>query len=533
MKIGIGADTGDFEKGARKVKQEMKDLEKVSGDAFSTIADALGIDLGKLQQFSSALSGLGNKLAQTGKEGTTAFQAISKSIAPVAAGIAGLGLTAAIALFKQLNAEADAFEATVQGGIIAKQSEAYVSTFKQYIRDQKEVGKAASEGRSTFREWSARFFAGMNPMNNLDVLTAADEAGKKAKEYTGEILDLERKRKENAVEVAKINDRIADYTNIAKDSTNSVAARQAAMAQIEAAIAEKKALTVPLEERLAELYELRSGLAEDSEADADATLAQQQRLYDTNRAITQEETAQLKLKKQIATAASAAAAAAAEEAAAIAKGVQRMSDFAAGQIEMFVSEDSVNAIRDYLGGALAQAPIQVPVGIDITEAEQQVLELSEMLQTTLVDAIETVSASIGDLFGNLVNGEGGLQQFGQDILTMVGDFAQKFGKVLVAYGVAAKAFQAAIKNPIAAIIAGVSLIAIGAAVKQVASNMSSAIGAASYSSGYEASAASYGTGSGAYSNSTLQVEVSGTLTANGSQLVAVLNNENTRRKYTT
>ena len=59
MKIPIGADTSDFDKGARKVKQEMKDLEKVSGDAFGAIGAALGVDTTKLNQFSSALSGLG------------------------------------------------------------------------------------------------------------------------------------------------------------------------------------------------------------------------------------------------------------------------------------------------------------------------------------------------------------------------------------------------------------------------------------------------------------------------------------------
>ena len=73
MKIGIGADTGDFEKGARKVKQEMKDLDKVSSNAFAAIGNALGVDVGKVQQFSSALAGLGNKLAQTGAEGASAF----------------------------------------------------------------------------------------------------------------------------------------------------------------------------------------------------------------------------------------------------------------------------------------------------------------------------------------------------------------------------------------------------------------------------------------------------------------------------
>ena len=83
MKIGIGADTGDFEKGARKVKQEMKDLDKVSSDAFAAIGNAIGVDTGKLGQFSSALQGLVNKLTQTGSEGASAFSKIGNAVTAV------------------------------------------------------------------------------------------------------------------------------------------------------------------------------------------------------------------------------------------------------------------------------------------------------------------------------------------------------------------------------------------------------------------------------------------------------------------
>ena len=97
MKIGIGADTGDFDKGAKKVKQEMKDLSKVSSDAFGAIGAALGVDVNKIQQFTSALQGLSAKLDQAGQAGTSAFGAIGKSVSAVGVGIAGLGLAAAIA----------------------------------------------------------------------------------------------------------------------------------------------------------------------------------------------------------------------------------------------------------------------------------------------------------------------------------------------------------------------------------------------------------------------------------------------------
>ena len=95
MKIGIGADTQDFDKGARKVQQEMKDLNKVSSDALSSIGAALGIDTGKVQQLASAMSGLANKFTRAGADGVSAFSQVSGAIATVGAGIAALGLAAA------------------------------------------------------------------------------------------------------------------------------------------------------------------------------------------------------------------------------------------------------------------------------------------------------------------------------------------------------------------------------------------------------------------------------------------------------
>ena len=140
MKIPIGADTSDFDKGARKVKQEMKDLEKVSGDAFGAIGSALGVDTRQLTQFSSALSGLGRSLQQTGTEGQKAFGSILSSIAPLAGAIAGIGIAGATLAFKSLNSEAEAFKNTVAGANMEMATAAYIDTYRQALRDK--IGRA-------------------------------------------------------------------------------------------------------------------------------------------------------------------------------------------------------------------------------------------------------------------------------------------------------------------------------------------------------------------------------------------------------
>lgn len=107
------------------------------------------------------------------------------------------------------------------------------------------------------------------------------------------------------------------------------------------------------------------------------------------------------------------------------------------------------------------------------------------------------------------------------------------GELIMAQGLASKAFQESLSNPYAAIAAGAALIAVGALVK---AGLNSAIKSVS-GGGYSTSVASSAYTSNASNPSSfgreMEVKVTGTLTANGSQLVAVLNNEHNRNSYTT
>lgn len=527
-------DNRDFNKGVQQMKQQMKDLNKVSSDAFAAIGNAIGVDTGKLGQFSSALQGLVNKLTQTGSEGASAFSKIGSAVTAVGAGIAGLGLAVAIAAFKQLNAEADAFEMTIQGGVIKAQTDAYLSTFKQVMRDQKAVGEEASNARSSFREGWARFVAGMNPMNNLETLTQADQAGQRAKDIAKELYDIDLKIKENAIQISQKDAQIAQQREIIYDTTRSAAERSAALAATQQLIKDKLNLQLPLEERRRDLIIEMNTLAGNTMEEFEQEIAAKVRV---NNLIQQEATEQrslLRQQKQIAAAFAEEAAEAEKVAAAIAKGVERAQEFATAQIEMSVSPEAVQTLQDYLSTAFVPKPVEVPVRIDTTQAEQAMLDLNDVIQQTLVDGITGIAESLGNLVGDFITGENGMAEFGQDFLEMIGSFAEKFGKVLIAFGVAEAAFKKSLEppfNPIVAIVAGGALALAGAAVKKVASNMASTMSAASSSSIYTASSQSYAATD--YSTREMEVKVTGTLVANGSQLVAVLNNENNRKSYTT
>ena len=146
MKIGIGADTSDFEKGAKQVKQGLKDLSKTGQQSISSLGDAFGVNTGKVDQMVSAVRGLGTKMTECGSTGVAAFGKLLSSITPLGGAIAGLGITAAIAGFKQLKAEADNFKSTIDGMNLSMATSAYISTYKQVLHDvNSDTGKSVAE----------------------------------------------------------------------------------------------------------------------------------------------------------------------------------------------------------------------------------------------------------------------------------------------------------------------------------------------------------------------------------------------------
>ena len=317
MKVIIGADTKDFDKGAQDVKQGLNDLDKVGGQALDALGNAFGVNVGQITQMASALKGLGAKMSEAGSAGVSAFGKILASIGPVGGAIAGLGIGAAIAGFRSLKEEAEAFKNTVQGANIEMMTAAYVGTYKQVLSDfrldsQKAIAETESRMSGFWGTLGASFKAylatgglaaaevpGASADNYLDQISAAADKAETARTITSQIYELERKRKEQAVDLARINDQIAEQMLVAKDTSKSTSERQSALLQLETLIAQKRSMTVELETRLAQLYSERSDLASDDIAAADATLEQNARMYESKRAIKQEEQSLLKIRNSI------------------------------------------------------------------------------------------------------------------------------------------------------------------------------------------------------------------------------------------
>lgn len=168
--------------------------------------------------------------------------------------------------------------------------------------------------------------------------------------------------------------------------------------------------------------------------------------------------------------------------------------------------------------------------------------LDEMIKATddankaLNDAIV---GGISDSFQYLANCVAGLDEISgagmmNALLSPLAEAAIKMGEIMVSAGLASEAFKSMLTNPYTAIAAGAALIAVGAAAK---AGLQAAINSATGTSYVASSVASSG-----YSNNSsndrswereMTLHVTGTLQADGSKLVAVLNNEANRKRYTT
>ena len=571
LKVNVTTDTRDVNRGLKEVKQGLKDLDKTGTQALESLGSAFGVDTRKINQMTSAMKGLGEKLSQTGSTGVKAFGDILKAVGPVGGAIAGLGLSAAIAGFRELQKEADAFKNTVAGANYEMATAAYVDTYKQILRDfNGDVGKSIAETESkwkkfwgtigiTMRElFTTGAWQGTNTPGGAEALNeytrriaAANEGGQKAQELTNQIYQLERKRKENAVELAKLNDDIADQLLVAKDTSKSVQERQDAIYKIELMQSQKRALSVDLEQRLSDLYKERADIASNSVEAADAVLAQETRTYEVSRAMTQEEISLLRVKNSIGKASDAE--------------IARMNQLIKQQKELQAAIDATHAkwasMNEGLAGlsgvnapnrpgvtgpSLSIVPQRedteifkqtflaqlgdIKVGIGFEADTQKIHDITNEINSLLESSITRTAELLGNLMGTLAGGGDAWGDFKNAAVSAFGDMAIAVGKIAIAAGVATLGIKAAFEsmNGYAAIAAGAALVALGSAVKASLSAVASgdySAGGGSYSS------AGYGSTAGDYETREVKVQVTGTLEADGDKLITVINNTNRNNYY--
>lgn len=126
---------------------------------------------------------------------------------------------------------------------------------------------------------------------------------------------------------------------------------------------------------------------------------------------------------------------------------------------------------------------------DLEAASKTLTDLGNFREAVATNFIELGNlaasglGSFADAVGNAL-GSGNFDDLGSELISALGSLAQQFGGMLISFGLASKQLQLLITNPVAAIAAGVALVALGAAAKASASKMvSNATSGGNYSTG--------------------------------------------------
>ncbi len=552
MKVKATMDNSDLKKNAKESKDALKDFAKVGEDAVSSLGNAFGVNTGKIEQMMSAVRGLGENLSKSSNTGVAALGNLLKGVNGLSAGIAGLGIGATVAGFKMLNDEAENFKNTVAGANIELATTAYIDTYKQVIHDfNKEIGSGFANLESRWKKFwgtlgsritagvsTGAMFAGLMPSEQGDkaradyynLMNEAKAKGEDASRLAKEMYETQRKISDASVEWARQEREIAEYKRIAYDKTVDTKTQQEALAKATELINQRYGEEAALKRTLADLQFEYNSLAESSVADIDK--ANQLRIQE-EATVARMNNALRELSERQAT----VTANAQKEAQA------RMESLEAYE-KMAISRADLQAWADQ---ATISTPINLPTqavametpGLSIPVKPEldtsAVIDLTNELQSILTSSFESMGTSIGSLIGDLATGEAAWSNFTNSAISSLGDMAIAVGKIAIESGVAMLGIKAALNfgGPWTAIAAGTALVALGAAVKTSLSNIAEG-GGYSAAGSVATSTGSYGSSIGtSFDTRDITVNVKGSLRADGNQLLAVIENENTRRNHTT
>ena len=553
MKVNMTADNSDLVRKSKESKQALKDFEKVGDDALSRLGEAFGVNTGKIEQMSSALRGLGTKMSESGNVGTAALGKLLKGFSGLGAAVAGIEMGALAAGFKMLNEEAENFKNTVAGANMEMATAAYIDTYRQVIHDfNREVGKGFAQMESEAKKIKGTFGANLRAafqtgavagaatpgdFNNQalvtynNLLTEAGQKARTAEEISNEMYQVTRQMSDKTVEWARMEREIAEYKRIAYDKTSSTAQQQEALNKAVELITQKYGEQAELQGKLADLQEEFNSLAESSVADIDK--ANQLRVQAENVTASMNNALRELSKRQASVAANAKKEAEARQASLAA--MQAM----AAEREALKSWGTIsegNTLKDSLPGQIDAPDAGIAVPVTPVLDTDAVTDITNELQSVLTSAFDSIGSALGSLIGDLITGEDAWGNFGNAALSAFGDMATSIGKMAISIGVAALAIQGSLTtlNGWAAIAAGTALVALGMAVKTGLSNIASGNYSASAS---VATSGNYGSSTSALATSfderEVNVKVTGSLYASGNQLMAVIENENNRKKHTT
>lgn len=537
LKTVYSSDTKDFEKGSKKVRQGIKDLEKLGTSTLSTIGDAFNLNTGKIGQMTSAIVGLGAKLRDCGSTGGAAIGKLITGMGTLGAGIAGLGLGAAIAGFQRLNSLAENFGQTMQGLSMKAAVDQYRATYGQAMMDSM-GGKASGwfnartrlqTGWDRVTNFAGNILAGQGIGKAIAADRSATEAARQASQYAYQMSELQKQQIDNSVIVAQNNAKIAEYSRIIKDTNADNASRLEAEAKVREAIQKNYELQWNVLNEMVQLQTRINDLSSNSLEDTQklANLEAQQVSLVTAREMKLAEIDERARSIKVSTSGGVA------EMSKLNGYLEEASRIIEGSIDvgmMRISTEPIEKVVSSMGKAEVQIPATIKPQVDKYAVKKAVADITPVVE----GAFSVMGDSIGQLIGDLATGGDAWSNFGNIALSSMGDMAIAVGKIAIEAGLATEGIKKALTfgGGWVAIAAGTALVALGTAVKAGLSNVASGNYGAASASGNVASS-SYTAGFSSSYDRGVTVNVTGRLKANGSELVAVLNNESKRSAIAT
>lgn len=202
--------------------------------------------------------------------------------------------------------------------------------------------------------------------------------------------------------------------------------------------------------------------------------------------------------------------------------------------------NAISANLNPIGGNMAQdmERLRETFNQQIEAIYAGYIDISEMLSQAVEAAMENMTAAFAEGIGLLAAGEVSMGDVFRMLGEQVANFADSLGKALIAAGIASDAFRKLFAKPFLAVAAGAALVAAAAVVRaKLKAGVSGGGGASSGGGSYSAPSSAGGSiGEGNWNSRTVYAKqqalvVTGTLKASGTELVAVINNENKRRSW--
>lgn len=425
--------------------------------------------------------------------------------------------------------------------------------------------------------------AAWNTRRVVATISEANKTAAKATVYAKEIFDTTEAMKDKSIQWKDNLAKVAELMLVASDKSKSTQVRQEAVA---AAIALQKKVSgeqIAMQQKLADNIKAQNDLASSSVEDMDRQRNAYAAIKDTSRELNQRLREMTSLQNEIANSAAATAQKWRD-------GINKAVEAGMTEIAKFNAEmDKALEMRDKMAMDNIAAPLKsmsasltgradngkgLMGGINLDESALKGLQQLTQFDTSAVDGLlskidpsklsdsfqryyvfldemikatddankalnDAIVGGISDSFQYLANCVAGLDEISgagmmSALLTPLAEAAIKMGEIMVSAGLASEAFKSMLTNPFTAIAAGAALIAVGAAAKAgLQAEINSATGTSYVASTVASSGYSNGNSGNRSWEREMTLRVTGTLQADGSKLVAVLNNEANRKRYTT